>query len=115
MALKRFFFKSTCTSCRDARAVLRDRDVEVEETNYAKGSLDPAVVEEIVAAAGSVDKVLNTRHAIAKAEGWAENPPSARDFALAVADEPNLLRRPILISGKKVIVGFDRDVYEKLE
>ncbi len=115
MASMRFFFKSTCTSCRDARAVLRERDVAVEEVNYAKGGLDATVVEEIVEAAGSVAKVLNNRHAIAKAEGWADKPPTARAFALAVADEPNLLRRPILIAGKRVIVGFDRDAYEKLE
>ena len=28
--------------------------------------------------------------------------------------QPNLIRRPILIKGSKVIFGFDRDKYEKL-
>jgi len=27
---------------------------------------------------------------------------------------PNLIRRPILIKGSKVIFGFDRDQYSKL-
>lgn len=28
--------------------------------------------------------------------------------------QPNLIRRPILIKGSKVIFGFDKDKYEKL-
>ena len=55
--------------------------------------------------------MLNTRHAIAKEKGWVDKPPDAATFAKAVAKEPNLLRRPILIDGKKVIVGFDKAAY----
>ena len=29
-------------------------------------------------------------------------------------DNPNLIRRPIVIKGSKVIVGFDKDEYGKL-
>lgn len=29
-------------------------------------------------------------------------------------EQPNLIRRPILIKGSKVIFGFDKDKYEKL-
>ena len=28
--------------------------------------------------------------------------------------QPNLIRRPIMIKGSKVIFGFDKDKYEKL-
>jgi arsenate reductase-like glutaredoxin family protein len=108
------YWKSTCTSCRDARAALRQLGVEALEINYAKTGLTAKTVEDIVAAAGSVAAVLNTRHAIAKEHGWAASPPSAAEFAKAVAGEPNLLRRPIVIRGKTVIVGFDRDAYAKL-
>ena len=93
---------------------MRERQVEVEEVNYAKQPLDAATVERIVAAAGGVAAVLNVRHAIAKERGWASKPPAASAFARAVVDEPNLLRRPILLVGGKVIVGFDRDAYGKL-
>lgn len=86
----------------------------VEAIDYARKGLDAATVTRIVEAAGSVAAVLNTRHETAKARGWKEKPPSTREFAAAVAAEPNLLRRPILIRGKKVIVGFDRDAYAAL-
>jgi arsenate reductase-like glutaredoxin family protein len=35
-------------------------------------------------------------------------------FAQAVAADVNLLRRPILIIGDRVIVGFDKPAYAKL-
>lgn len=114
MAKATFYWKSTCTSCRDARSALRSREIEVEEVNYARQALAEPTVRAIVAAAGSVTAVLNTRHAIAKEKGWASAPPPAAEFARAVAAEPNLLRRPILVAGKRVIVGFDRDAYGKL-
>ena len=93
---------------------MRQNGVEVEEVNYAKTGLDAATVKDIVAKAGGVAAVLNTRHAIAKERGWVDKPPSAADFAAAVVKDVNLLKRPILIDGKRVIVGFDQAAYAKL-
>jgi arsenate reductase-like glutaredoxin family protein len=93
---------------------LREHKVEAEEINYAKTGLTEATVKEIVAKAGSVAAVLNTRHATAKENGWIAKPPSVAVFAKAVVDDVNLLRRPILIIGNRVIVGFDKPAYAKL-
>jgi arsenate reductase-like glutaredoxin family protein len=93
---------------------LREHKLEAEEVNYAKAGLTEATVKEIVAKAGSVAAVLNARHATAKENGWIAKPPSVAVFAKAVVDDANLLRRPILIIGDRVIVGFDRPAYAKL-
>lgn len=93
---------------------MRKSGIELEEVNYAKSALDAATVKTLVTKAGGVKHVLNTRHAIAKEKGWVESPPDADTFAAAVAKEPNLLRRPILVAGKTVIVGFDKPAYAKL-
>ncbi len=104
-----FYWKSTCTSCRDARGVLKERGVDADEINYAKTPLDEKAVGAIVSAAGSVAAVLNARHAIAKENGWAEKPPTKDAFVKAAASEPNLLRRPILVKGgKAVLIGYDK-------
>ena len=89
----------------------------VDEVNYAKGGLDRETVTQIVKVAGSVAKVLNTRHGVVKERGWVEHPPTVAEFAAAVAQDPNVLRRPILISGKTVLIGFDktnREAWSKL-
>lgn len=93
---------------------MRDSGLEVEEIDYGKTGLSEDTVKALVAAAGSVAAVLNTRHEIAKAKGWAARPPSPAEFAAAATKDVNLLRRPILIDGKKVHIGFDKDVYAKL-
>jgi arsenate reductase-like glutaredoxin family protein len=92
---------------------LRKAGHELDEVN-TKAGLDESVVKDLVARAGSVAAILNTRHATAKAQGWVQNPPDAATFAKAVAKDVNLLRRPILIVGKKFIVGFDKTAYENV-
>jgi arsenate reductase-like glutaredoxin family protein len=93
---------------------LREHKVELDEINYAKKGLDEATIRAIVAKAGGVAAVLNARHATAKANDWVTRPPSAEAFAKAAVADPNLLRRPILIAGGRVIVGFDPKAYAKL-
>jgi len=93
---------------------LRSGGIELEEINYAKGGLTEAMVRDIVAKAGSVAAVLNTRHAAAKANDWIAAPPPVDVFAKAVVADVNLLRRPILIDGARAIVGFDRAAYQRL-
>jgi arsenate reductase-like glutaredoxin family protein len=93
---------------------LRKNEVEMDEVDYAKKALDEATVRAIVDAAGGVAAVLNTRHAMAKEKGWVAQAPDVAIFARAVAKEPNLLRRPILIVGRRAVVGFDEAAYGKL-
>ena len=93
---------------------MRKQQLDVEEINYAKTGLSEATIKQLVTKAGGVAAVLNTRHATAKENGWAAKPPSVAEFARAAAAEVNLLRRPILVDGDTVIVGFDKAAYAKL-
>ena len=88
--------------------------LELEEINYAKSGLDEETVKSLVTKAGGVKNVINARHAIAKEKGWVESPPDADTFAKAVVKDVNLLRRPIVVVGKKAIVGFDKTAYSKI-
>jgi arsenate reductase (glutaredoxin) len=112
MSKATLYRKSTCTSCRDARAALREKSIDFEDVNYAKTGLDAPTVERLVATVGAVAPLVNVRHAIAKERGWAEAPPSPSVFAKAVAAEPNLIRRPIFVRGGKVLVGFDKSNHD---
>lgn len=89
-------------------------DPDVEERNYAKEPLTRAEITRIVDVAGGVAEVLNTRHKIAKEKGWKEQAPAKSTFVKAALEEPNLLRRPVLLRGRKAVVGFDEDAIRKL-
>ena len=47
---------------------------------------------------------------------WKERPlPKSKEEAIdLMMENPNLIRRPILIKGSKVTFGFDKDQYAKL-
>ena len=41
-------------------------------------------------------------------------PRSKKEAIELMMEHPNLIRRPILIKGSKVIFGFDKEAYNKL-
>ena len=95
---------------------MRNGGVDFDAVDYAKKPLDEKTVRAIIAAnGGKVVGLVNTRHATAKEKGWVATPPDADTFAKAVSKDVNLLKRPILIAGKKFIVGFDKAAYAKLK
>lgn len=94
---------------------MRNAGHELTEINYAKEKLDEATVRDLVKRAGSVAAVLNTRNAVVKEKGWNASPPDVATFAKAVAADPNLIKRPILVAGQDIIVGFDKAAYAKLK
>lgn len=79
------------------------------ERNYSKEPLRRAEIDLILKAVSSTAEVMNTRHKTAKENGWKEKAPSKAAFLKAAVEENNLLRRPILVKGKRVVVGKDLD------
>jgi arsenate reductase-like glutaredoxin family protein len=41
-------------------------------------------------------------------------PRSKKEAIDLMMDQPNLIRRPVLVRGSKVTFGFDKDAYSKL-
>lgn len=93
---------------------MRESGVEMEAIDTAKAPPTPAQIKAIVTAAGGVGAVLNTRHKLVKERGWVAKPPSLAAFTEAVIADVNVLRRPIILDGGKVIIGFDKAAYGKL-
>ena len=77
---------------------MRQRGVEFESVDYAKKPLDEATIRSIVKLAGGVEPVLTKK--------WKGPVPTVDQFVKAVMKEPNTLRRPILVDGKKITIGF---------
>ena len=84
------------------------------ERNFAKEPLTAPEIRSIVQAAGSIAAVLNTRHAVAKENRWKETAPTQAAFIEALAQTPNLIRRPILVKRGEAIVGKDLDAVRSL-
>ena len=50
---------------------------------------------------------LNSRNEIYRERGMKDNPPSRADALRLMSENPNLIKRPILIKGSRIVLGFD--------
>ena len=50
---------------------------------------------------------LNPRNELYRERGMKENPPPREEALRLMAENPNLIRRPILVKGREVVTGVD--------
>jgi arsenate reductase (glutaredoxin) len=56
---------------------------------------------------------LNTRNELYRSRNMAQKPPSRAEALKLMSKEPNLIRRPLLVAGSQIIIGFDEAAYRK--
>ena len=57
---------------------------------------------------------LNTRNELYRARKMKKHPPSREEAIKLMAKEPNLIRRPVVLRGSQMLLGFDEEAYRKL-
>ena len=57
---------------------------------------------------------LNPRNELYRAHKMKENSPGRAEAIQLMAKEPNLIRRPIVLRGSQMILGYDEEAYKKL-
>jgi len=92
---------------------LLKRKIEVESRDLAKEKLSEAELDELI---GKRDykEFLNPRNELYRERKMKEKPPSRAEAIKLMAREPNLIRRPMVIKGGQIILGFDEEAYRKL-
>ncbi len=86
---------------------------ELESRDLAK---QPLSERELGALIGRRDykKFLNSRNEMYRARKMAEKPPTRTQAIRLMVKNPNLIKRPIVVRGDSVILGFDVPAYMKL-
>ena len=103
-----FLHKPNCTTCRKARKYLERRGYQLYFRDLAKQRLSPAELEKLI---GDRDykQFLNPRNETYREENMKEEPPTRKQAIQMMSKEPNLIRRPVVVAGGRVVVGFDED------
>lgn len=57
---------------------------------------------------------LNTRNELYRKKKMKDNPPSREAAIRMMAGEPNLIRRPVILAGGRVVLGFDREGIDRI-
>ena len=111
MAKPTFYWKPSCTTCRNARRYLDTLGIDVEERDINKTPPSREFLEQHVDEQRFLDFV-STRSPVFKKQPL---PTSKKDAIDLMTEQPNLIKRPILIKNSKVVFGFDKNAYDTLE
>ena len=108
----KFLQKPSCTTCRKARAFLEKRKVELDLRDLGRDRLS---VEELDQLIGTRDHrlFLNTRNELYRMRKMGQNPPSREEALKLMAAEPNLIRRPVVLRGADIVLGYDEEALKQ--
>ena len=87
--------------------------MELEEYDLGKRRLTAKELDALIGPRNYLE-FLNPRNELYRQRKMKEHPP-ARDEALKLmSQEPNLIRRPIVIRGGQMVLGYDEDALRQL-
>jgi len=92
---------------------LLELGAELDSRDLDKERLSASELEELI---GQRDykEFLNSRNELFRTRNMKEHPPSYVEAIQLMAKEPNLIRRPVVIRGSQMVLGFDEEAYKKL-
>lgn len=90
-----------------------DEGAELELRDLGKNKLTAEELDKLI---GNRDYklFLNTRNELYRERNMAERPPSRAEAIRMMAAEPNLIRRPVVIRGGQMVLGYDEEALKKL-
>ena len=102
----RFLQKPGCTTCTKARKFMERRGFQLQFRDLWEDPLSASELEKLIGPRDHAD-FLNTHSGVYREKNLAENPPTRREAIRLMAKEPSLIRRPVVIAGGRVVLGFD--------
>ena len=108
-----FLHKPNCTTCRKAKKFMEDRGFQLYFRDLGKERLSPSEIEDLI---GNHDyrDFLNSRNELYRKAKMKVAPPPRKEAIRMMAEEPNLIRRPVILAGGHVVLGFDEKGMAKL-
>ncbi len=97
-----------CDSCRKARKWLDAHAIVHRFVDYRDNPAPAATLKAWSAAVGGWDQLINRRSTTWRQLSEAERETSSdAEWVKLIATHPTLVKRPVLVDGKTVRVGFD--------
>lgn len=106
------WMKSSCTTCRNAKAKLAELGLDVEVRDYFKKPLEAAELARLLPADPA--PMLGTKSPKYKELGLKDRTLTKAEAIELMVSDNNLLKRPILVHPKGTVIGFDAEAYAKL-
>lgn len=104
------FLSPSCTSCRKARAWLINHKVEFQEYNIITSPLSKEDLLNILSfTENGTEDIISTRSKVFQKLDVDVDDLSISALIKLIAENPSLLRRPIIMDKKRMQIGFNED------
>ncbi len=80
----------------------------MQERDLGKEPLSEGEIEALIGDA-DVMEFLNTRSASYRQQGFKKQPPTKRQAIELMAQDSNLIKRPIVVKGRAKVIGFNEE------
>jgi len=103
--MKKAYCVSTCTTC---QRIMKDSDLIKKGYAYQNIKVDkitPAQLDEMKSMMGSYEALFSRRAIKFKSLGLRDKKLSEKDYRSLILQEYTFLKRPVIISGKKIFSG----------
>ena len=102
----RIFFNPKCSKCRLTRDILNDKGLDTTVVEYLKSTPSGAELTEVLNLLGIEPRDLMRKHEAPYKENNLDNTDLSREQLIqAMVEHPILIERPIVINGKKAVIG----------
>jgi regulatory protein spx len=102
------YVSSSCTSCRKAKAWLEEHNIEYTERNIIN---EPLSVEEIKSilrmTENGTEEIISTKSKAYQQLDMEIDSLPLKELYQLIADNPQMLRRPIIMDEKRLQVGYN--------
>jgi len=94
-----------CSKCRQTLTLLREHGIEPQIIEYLEHPPSAAEIEQLITrVGGDAHAVVRRKEAAYQQAGLAES-SSVGEVAAAIAEHPSLLQRPIVVRGRRAVIG----------
>jgi Spx/MgsR family transcriptional regulator len=107
------YLKPSWTSCRKAVAHLEGKGIELVKHDLAKEPPSRELLERLIDES-HLEDFINQRSPAFKERNLDVSKLTKKRAIDLMMEEPNLIRRPLLLSGKQTVFGYDADAYDSL-
>ena len=92
---------------------MQSKKVDFEEREYGKNPFTEKELREIIGDS-AIENFLNTRTPLYRERNMKQKPPSKDEATKLMLKDPNLLKRPVIIKGKRKLTGFNEAEVKEL-
>lgn len=92
---------------------MQSKKVDFDEREYGKNPFSESELREIIGD-GPIERFLNSRTPLYREKNMKQKPPSKDEAIKLMLKDPNLLKRPVIIKGRKKLTGFDEAEVKEL-